>query len=557
MGTVNGGQLVVDALKREGVEYIFTLSGGHINAIYQACLDAGIQVIDTRHEQAAAHMAEAWGRLTRKPGVCVVTAGPGFTDSVTGVANAYQSNSPMMVIAGRSGVSETETLALQELEQIDIIRPLVKWGRVVYQTHRLDEFTAMAFRHVMTGRPGPVFLEIPVDVLNNGIEESQVVRPEGYRPRYQPGGSNEGLEEAIRMLREAKRPVIIAGSGAYFADASETLKAFCELIDVPVFTGYMSRGILPENDPHCLGFPMPGGLSILGNCDLIVILGSRLGLFLGYGKPPFIPADAKLIQVDIEGSEIGRNRKVDLGIVGDVKEVLRGMIQWVQESPFSHSEWLASVSHQAKDNKERVIQGMLASEKGDAIHPGRLMKEINDFLDPDAVVVADGGDTQVWTSFVLDVYRPGHYLSSGDFGCLGVGVPFGLAAKLRYPDKQVLVTMGDGSAGLNIMEFNTAVRFELPLVMVVSNDCSWGMIRHSQKAAYGPDRVVGCELGDVAYERIVEALGGYGERVDRPQDIRPALERAFASKKPACLNVYTDRDVGTPIGQMLAQLGQS
>jgi acetolactate synthase-1/2/3 large subunit len=554
MATVDGGRLVVDALKREGVEYIFSLSGGHINAIYQACLDTGIQVIDTRHEQAAAHMAEAWGRLTGKPGVCVVTAGPGFTDSVTGVANACQSHSPMILITGRSGVSETETLALQELEQLDIIRPLVKWGRAVYQTHRLDEFTAMAFRHGMTGRPGPVFLEIPVDVLNRKVEETTVVRPEGYRPRYRPGGSREGLAEAIDLLRQAKRPAIIAGSGAYFADAADELEALGRLIDVPIFTSNMGQGLLSQDDPHCFGSPMVG-LGVLSTCDVVCILGATLGLFMGQGRPPFIPADAKLIQVDIDGSEIGRNRKVDVGITGDAKEILKEMLELIGQQPFSHSGWLESITEPAREGRRKMLSSVPGFDKEEPIHPARLMKEIRDFLDDDAIVVADGGDTQVWTILGMNISRPGQLLSSGPFGCLGVGIPFALAAKLRYPERQVLTTMGDGSAGLNIMEFNTALRFELPIVMVISNDCSWGMIRHSQNAAYGPGRLVGCELGDVSYEKVVEALGGYGERVNRAHEIRPALERAFASGKPACINVYTDREVGTPMGLMLSQLG--
>jgi acetolactate synthase-1/2/3 large subunit len=554
MATVDGGRLVVDALKREGVEYIFSLSGGHINAIYQACLDSDIRVIDTRHEQAAAHMAEAWGRLTGKPGVCVVTAGPGFTDAVTGVANACQAHSPLLVITGRSGVHETETLALQELEQIDIVRPLIKWGRVVYQTHRIDEFTAMAFRHGMTGRPGPVFLEIPVDVLNRKIEESEAVRPEGYRPRFAPGGAKQGIEEAIDLLRGAERPCVIAGSGVHYAGAGQELETFAGLIDVPVFTAGMGQGLLAKDDPHFIGAPMQG-LGTLAGCDVVLLLGVRLGLFMGQGKPPFLSADAKVIQVDIEGSEIGRNRKVDVGIAGDAKEILEQMIDEVERKPFSHSAWLESVGPKAREGVTSLMTAVPGFDKEEPIHPARLMQEIREFLDDDAVVVADGGDTQVWTMLGLGVSRPGLQISSGPFGCLGVGIPYALAAKLRYPERQVLTTMGDGSAGLNIMEFNTALRFDLPIVMVVSNDCSWGMIRHSQNAAYGPGRLVGCELGDVAYEKVVEALGGYGERVHQAAEIRPALERAFASGKPACLNVFTDRDVATPMGVMLAQLG--
>ena len=536
MGTVTGGRLVVDALKKEGVEYIFSLSGGHINPIYQACLDTGIKVIDTRHEQAAAHMAEAWGKLTRKPGVCVVTAGPGFTNAITGVANARASNTPMIVIAGRSGLAETEKLALQELEQIDIIRPLIKWGRVVYEPHRLYEFTAMAFRHAMTGRPGPVFLEIPTDIMHKQVEEKDAVRPEGYRPKFQPGSSKDGVTQALEMLRQAKKPAIIAGSGAYFSGADEELKKFVELTDIPVFTSLMGRGLLSDNDPQCFGLPMMGGADIMQNADVIMVLGSRLGLYLGYGQAPLFPADAKMIQVDIEGSEIGRNRKIDLGLVGDIKEVLKDMIELFDVSPFSHKDYLDSISTPARDSRQNIRNLSVASGK---LNQARIMKEINEFLDPDAVVVADGGDTFVATLMGADVSLPGHFLAYGDFGCLGVGIPFGLAAKLRHPDKQVLVTMGDGSAGINLMEFHTAVRFNLPIVMVVFNDQAWGMIRNSQKV-YGPDRIVGCELGEVSYEKVVEALGGYGERVDEADDIKPALKRAFASGKPACINVYIE-----------------
>jgi acetolactate synthase-1/2/3 large subunit len=466
----------------------------------------------------------------------VVTAGPGFTNAITGVANARASNTPMIVIAGRSGLAETEKLALQELEQIDIIRPLIKWGRVVYEPHRLYEFTAMAFRHAMTGRPGPVFLEIPTDIMHKQVEEKDAVRPEGYRPKFQPGSSKDGVTQALEMLRQAKKPAIIAGSGAYFSGADEELKKFVELTDIPVFTSLMGRGLLSDNDPQCFGLPMMGGADIMQNADVIMVLGSRLGLYLGYGQAPLFPADAKMIQVDIEGSEIGRNRKIDLGLVGDIKEVLKDMIELFDVSPFSHKDYLDSISTPARDSRQNIRNLSVASGK---LNQARIMKEINEFLDPDAVVVADGGDTFVATLMGADVSLPGHFLAYGDFGCLGVGIPFGLAAKLRHPDKQVLVTMGDGSAGINLMEFHTAVRFNLPIVMVVFNDQAWGMIRNSQKV-YGPDRIVGCELGEVSYEKVVEALGGYGERVDKADDIKPALKRAFASGKPACINVYTD-----------------
>lgn len=552
MGNVRGGQLVADALRREGVEYIFSLSGGHINPIYEACDRADITVIDTRHEQAAAHMAEAWGRLTLTPGVCVVTAGPGFTDSVTGIANASMAKAPMVIISGRSGVAEAETLGLQELEQIEIIRPLVKWAQVVYETRRIDEFVAMAFKHATTGRPGPVFLEIPVDVLMKKVDEGKVKRPEGDRPRYKPAGSPEGLAEAVKMLSDAKKPAIIAGGGAHYADAAAELKEFAEITGIPVFTSMMGRGVLPDDDPCCMGKAL-GGIGGLAGSDAIMFLGARFGLMLMYGRPPLIPATAKVIQVDIEGTEIGRNRKVDLGIVGDIKEVLKGLIGLAREKEWSHSGWRDSLRTQVKGMEMAMIKGMARNEK--LIHPIDLMQEINSFLDRDAIVVADGGDTQVWTSMAREVNYPAHYLDSGLFGCLGVGIPFGLAAKLRHPEKQVLVTMGDGSAGLNIMEFNTAVRFDIPIVMVVCNDCSWGMIRHGQRLTFKDGKLIGCELGRVAYDKVVEALGGYGETVEKLEDVKPALQRAFDSKKPACINVYVDQEPMSPGSMMLAAIG--
>lgn len=555
MGEIAGGRLVVDALKREGVEYIFSLSGGHINPIYQACADCGIRVIDTRHEQAAAHMADAWGKLSRKPGVCVVTAGPGFTDALTGVANAYMSNSPMLIIAGRSGIRDADTLTLQELEGIDIIRPLVKWSRVVYETRRLDEYVAMAFRNAMTGRPGPVFLEIPVDVIAKRVDEKKVVRPEGYRPQFKPAGAPEAIEQAIAMLSSAQRPAIIASNGAYYADAGAELKEFAELTGAPVFTANLSRGLIPDDDPCYAGKVLGGGMGALGNCDLILVLGARFGMFLLHGRPPVIPFAAKVIQVDIEGSEIGRNRKVDLGIVGDVQEVLKGLIKSARGLNWSHHAWRDQVRSQSLNLEKSMIKAM--PRKKDELHPLALMEEIDGFLDRDAIMVGDGGDTQFWAGMVRGVYRPAHYLDTGLFGCLGVGIPFGMSAKLMYPDKQVLVVMGDGSAGLNLMEFDTAVRHHLPIVMVICNDCSWGMIRHLQNALCTPEQKVGCELGRVSYEKIVEVLGGYGEMVERQEDLRPALERAFASKKPACLNVYVDRGPMSPASMMMGSLGLS
>ncbi len=553
MTKIDGGKLVANALKREGVEFIFTLSGGHINAIFKACAEIGIKVVDTRHEQAAAHMAEAWGKLTGKPGVCIVTAGPGLTNTMTGIANAKMANSPMIVISGRSGVSDADTLTLQEMEQMDFVRPMVKWGRTVYETHRIEEYVAMAFRHAMSGRPGPVFLEIPVDILAQKIDEDEVVKVSDHRPLYRPGGSSEALDEAIEMLLAAKKPAIIAGSGACYADARDELVKFTELTGIPVLTSQLGRGVLPDDHPNCLARPISGAMAVLIDCDLVMILGARLSLLLLQGKPPVIAYGAKVIQVDIEGSEIGRNRNVDVGIVGDVKEVLKGLLVLAQNKNWSHDDWKNTIKEKCLTIETGIIGPL--KKQTDPIHPAYLMSEINSFLDRDAILVGDGGDTQVWAGMVRDVCEPAHYLETGLFGCLGVGIPFALSAKLKYPDKQVLLISGDGSTGFNMMEFDTAVRFNLPIVMVINNDCSWGMIRHLQNVSMEEELRCGCELGEVHYDKVVESLGGYGETVCRAEDIKPALLRAFESKLPACINVYTDREAISPFTMMLYDLG--
>lgn len=548
MAKLHGGELVVRALVEQGVKQIFTLSGGHINPIYDACLDAGVQVIDTRHEQAAAMMADGWARTTGQPGVCVVTAGPGLTNAVTGQTTAYLANSPLVLISGGCGVNERDHVCLQEMDQLSLMAPISKWARVVYDVKRLFEYTAAAFRYTQTGRPGPVYLEIPVDVLYQGCEEEEVAFLKGFGPQARPGGEPERIRRAVDLLSQARKPLLVAGSGVWLSQAFEELKRFAELVKVPTFTIGMARGTLADDHPLCFGTANPlapnASKVAFSGTDLLLALGVRLSYYSGFVR--MLNPEAKVIQVDIEGEEIGRNRGVELGIIGDVGTVLSQLTEEVEkqggfECPLT---WVNEL-RRAEAEAGQTVADQLHSDAV-PIHPLRLIHEVDEFLEREAVTVVDGGDNQVWTDITKRVYYPGHYLKSGPMGCLGVGIPYAMAAALAHPGKKVLLLTGDGAAGINLMEFDTAVRHQIPFVMVVNNDQSWGMIKHMQELTYGSERVVGTDLGPVRYDRVVEALGGYGELVTQPEEIKPALQRAFDSGLPACINVVTDPKAISP-----------
>jgi acetolactate synthase-1/2/3 large subunit len=474
--------------------------------------------------------------------VAAVTSGPGVTDVVTAVANAYVDAIPMLVVAGRSALVEDETVAQQSLPQVEMMRPITKWAYTVTRPQRIAEFTAMALRQATTGRPGPVFLDIPDDVMKARVDEEKVLFPQEYRPKAPPAAQPEAIAKVVDFLESAQRPVILAGGGVWFAQAADELREFAELTQVPVLTNNKSRGCVSEDTPLGFGDFVP---LAAGQPDVVLVLGARLGLFTGGRYVSLIPANAKVIQVDIEGEEIGRNRDVQLGIVGDCREVLRQLLDSARQRPWPQRDAWLEVLGRTRQGRSQAFAAALASSEP-PIHPFRLATEVARFLSDDAIIVADGGEAWDWMNSAAVVKRPGHWLSHGYLGCLGVGLGFGMAAKLAHPDKPVLVTTGDGSVGLNFAEFNTAAKHNLPVVVVVFNDKAWGMCKHGQEMTRGKGQAVATELGLVHYEKAAEGLGAYGELVEKPADIVPALERAFKSGKPACLNVLIDPDVVSP-----------
>ena len=550
MATVDGGELVVRMLEREGVKQVYALMGGHIDTILQACLDHGVKIYDTRHEQAAGHMADAYARLTGRPGVVVVTAGPGVTDVVTAVANAHLDAVPMVVLGGRHPLAEEEMMPLQELHGVALMQSITKWVRLVRDVERIPEYMAMAFREATTGRPGPVFLELPVDVLTAEVDDGSVTFPQAYRPQQAPAPSPEAVDMALALLAQAQRPLIMAGRGVWLAGGTSELREFAEITQIPVIANGMSRGALPEDEhPLSFGSFVTAGTTFLpaaGGPDVVLLLGGRFGLFTG-GTNSFVPPKATVIQVDVSGEEIGRFRDVQLGIVADCREALRAFVAAAQGRTFEpRREWLDALTRGQAAFRSGFQQIAMNSSE-ECIHPYRLTHEVNRFLGGNGIVVADGGETAIWMELAVTPKQPGRYLFHGYLGCLGTGIPFGLAAKAAFPDQRVLVITGDGSVGLNFAEFDTAVRHNLPIVVVICNDQAWGMCKHEQMVRYGEHRIVATELGATHYEKAAEGFGVYAEFVARASDIAPALERAFASGRPACVNVMTDPGVISPM----------
>ncbi len=530
MASTTGSRLVARALKQQGAEALFFLTGGPMVRFTMAAAFEELKLVDVRHEQAAAMAAHAWGRVRGKPGLCSAASGPGVTNLTTGVATAFADAAPLVVLGGSSAESQSELEAFQEMDQVEMMKPITKWSRRVHDAKRIPEYIHMAFQHARGNRPGPVYVDLPGDVLHQRLEEGDVYFPPQAPPLPRPQGNPGLVSQAINMLADAQRPVVITGSGALWSDAAEDLREFVDTTGIPFYTTPQGRGIIPEDHPLCF----PGARSLaFREADVMLVIGTRFNVILSFGRAPRFAPDAQVIQVDIDAEYIGHNRPVDLGIVGDAKMVLQ---QLTQEARGKLRGWGSSpwVDKLRQDNARRwaKLQPELISDHM-PITTMRLCKEVADFLDRDAILAVDGHVTLNWGRQIIPTHSPRHRLNCGPFGCIGVGVPFGLGAKVARPDLQVLTLSGDGGFGMNAMEMDTAVRNNIPLVVVVNNNASWETLVEGKK-------VPGQYLGHQRYDKMAEAFGCHGEQVERPQDIRPALERAFKAGVPALVNVITD-----------------
>jgi acetolactate synthase-1/2/3 large subunit len=524
---MTGNEILARALRRHGAEHVFYLMGGPMIDCENACLEQGMRMVDVRMEQAAAMMANAYSRVRAAPSVCMAASGPGTVNLLSGVANAYVDGAPVIAIGGSSPVSQYGLGAFQELDQVAIARPITRWADRCYDPRRIPEYVSAAFRHATGGRPGPAYLDMPGDVLYRDVPAEDVRWTEPVEHR-RAAGDGADVARALDVLASAQRPVLVTGSGIIWSQAHEELRQFVERFGIPFYATPEGRGVIAED--HAYSFPTARSTAFR-ETDCVVLIGTRLNYVVDYGRPPRFAADAKLVQVDVDPGEIGKTRPVDAGVVGDARLVLRQLLEGADGAAERYAAWAGRL---AEVHREKSIdaEGRLSTAQT-PVHPLRLCREVRDFMDRDAVLSVDGQEILNYGRQSIPVHAPGHSLNSGPFGTMGVGLPFGLGAKVAKPDAQVIVLHGDGSFGINAMELDTAVRHDLRVLTIVSNNGGWT----------ARDRFkVGRDLGFTRYDEMARSLGCHAEHVEDPDEIRPALERAAASGKPALVNVVTDPD---------------
>ncbi len=557
MSEINGGKIVAKVLKVEGIKCVFTLPSGEILPILEELVEEGIQVVTTRHEQAAGNAADGWARVTRSPGVCVVPAGPGFANLIPAIIQAFYAGSPVVAISGHSPHKYVDMDAFEEIDGVEIVSSVTKWAKRCMFTERIHEYLQEAFRYAVSGKMGPVLLEVPKDVLQGkcSVERIKIVPPERYRSKGRVYGDPKLVKKAVDLLVASEKPLIIAGSGVYWSGAWLELVKLAELLSIPVACEGLAVGCIPYDHPLYVGNAI--GNPFMRNADVLLVVGAKFDEFLGFGRDPsFYSDDVRVIRIDVEFSEIGKNRPVDVGIVGDAKAVLSQMLKIIGETASTVSEernWAKKFRSAWISLSESFDKVAESSEK--PIRPQRLMKEIREVVDEDTICILDGGDTTVWAYLYLRAYRPGQIIGSqGPFGHLGAGIPMGIAAKLAYPDKKVFVITGDGSFLFNGSELDTAVRYNVPIVVIVVNDSAWGMVYHTRFITSKSKEKAGLFtlLNErVRYDKFAESLGAYGELVTEPDEIKPAIKRAFESDLPAVIDVRVSREFPTPLSYIL------
>jgi acetolactate synthase-1/2/3 large subunit len=532
---IKAHDLVGRALRRQGVDTAFFLMGGPMLGAMASCIAEGIRMIDVRHEQAAAFMAQAYARLRARPGVCMAASGPGAINLTTGLANALVDCAPVVALGGASPIGSLGRGAFQEIDQIAIMRPVTKWAERVYDPKRIPELIDVAFRQAMAGKPGPVYLDLPGDVLHMEVEEDDIAWPAPPAPDAvaRPAAPPAAIARAVALLQEAERPVVITGSGILYSQASRALQEFVEAAGVPFYTTPQGRGVVP--DDHEYSYPRMRSTA-LREADLVFIVGTRLNYVIGHGRPPRFSPNARFVRIDIDPAEANAGgANIVLGICADARTALEQLTEALRgrNTPARFAEWRGRL---ARGDRERIAANEEKLSTGQTpIHPLRLCKEVRDFMDRDAILVVDGQEILNFGRQSINTFLPGHRLNSGPFGTMGVGLPFGVGAKAAKPEAQVIVLHGDGSFGLNAMELDTAVRHKLPILVVISLNGGWT----ADPAGNKPGR----NLGYTRYDRMAEALGCHAEYVEDPEAIRPALERArraVAEGRVALVNVVTD-----------------
>jgi acetolactate synthase-1/2/3 large subunit len=539
---VSGGQIVAKMLKQEGIRHIFTISGGHIVDIYNGCIDEGIEIIDVRHEQVAAHAADAYARITGL-GCAVVTAGPGTTDAVTGMANAFRAESPMLLIGGNSPLKQYRMGGLQELRHTEMMTPISKFASLVMTTDRVAEMMGIAFREMYNGAPGPAFLEIPHDIMDGRAEASKVRYPKNFRVRGTGGGPPDFIgdpnivQQVADLLAQAERPVALFGTQARTCRAHDAIDRFARHFNIPIYVNGAARGTLPRDHPYNF---MPSRKTAFDHADVILLAGTPLDFRMGYGRR--LNPKAKIVILDMDYRNVGNNRDFDFGLVGNLRTIVNAMCESsIGDTAQRHNPFLEMLREDEAASRGKNDRIIAANEV--PIHPVRLCHEINEFLQDETVYIGDGGDIVTFSGSIVRPHKPGGWMDPGPLGTLGVGTGFAMASKLAQPQRDVVTLYGDCSFTLTGFDFITMVHRKLPYVGVIGNNSSWNQIRFGQERKYPGRGDIGNVVGDVRFDRLAEAMGGFGVRVTKPEDIRPALEKARDSGKPALVDVVINRDV--------------
>jgi acetolactate synthase-1/2/3 large subunit len=537
--TLHGGRLVARRLKAYGVTKLFTLSGGHLFSIYDGCREAGIDIVDVRHEATATFAAEGWAKVTREPGVAALTAGPGVTNGMSAIASAQQNNSPVLVLGGRAPAMRWGQGSLQEIDHVPFVRPLVKFAATPGATAEIPGILDEAWNAVRTPHTGPAFVDFPLDVVFTEAPE-----PEPWSAPAAAGSSADAaaLDRAVALLRAARRPVIMAGTNLYWGRGEAALVELAEALGIPVFLNGLARGCVPADHPL---FCSRARSAALKGADVALVVGVPMDFRLGFGAA--FGEATEIVAIDVAEPGRAHPRAVAAELYGDVPETLRAL---AGAAPTETREWVTRL-RVIEDDKRAAEREQLEDDRA-PLHPMRVYGELAQVLDRDAIVVGDGGDFVSYAGRMIASYEPGCWLDPGPFGCLGSGPGYALAAKLAHPERQVVLLLGDGAFGFSGMEFDTLARHGVHVVGVMGNNGIWALEKHPMEFLYGYS--VAAELRpETRYDEVVAALGGHGELVRTPGALRGALERALAhSGGPALVNVLTDPSIAYPRSANLA-----
>jgi acetolactate synthase I/II/III large subunit len=534
---VHGGRLVASRLKAHGVSKLFTLSGGHLFSIYDGCREEGIDIVDVRHEQSAAFAAEGWAKATRTPGVCALTAGPGVTNGMSAMASALQNASPMLALGGRAPSFRWGQGSLQEIDHIPFVEPVTKLARTAASTAEIPALVDAALRAAAEPPTGPTFVDFPLDQVFMEAEVEEQPASPLPDPAAAPPADGDALDRAAELLRGASKPVVMAGTGLYWARAEGALERLCEELSIPVFLNGLARGCVPADHPNFFSRARGAGLK---GADVALVVGVPMDFRLGFGGS--IGEDTQIVVVGSMPPERPHPREVAAELYGGVAATLDGLRTAAAGGP-DRSGWLSSL-RETENEKRAAEQDDLTDDRA-PLHPLRVYHELAQVLDRDAIVIGDGGDFVSFAGRMIETYEPGCWMDPGPYGCLGSGPGYALAAKIAHPERQVCLLMGDGAFGFAGLEFDTFVRHGLPIVAVMGNNGIWALEKHPMEFLYGYSVAAELQPG-CRYDEVVRALGGHGELVSKPDELRPALERAFASGQPALVNVLTDPEVAYP-----------